>query len=178
MSIPTSPKLSGFATVSGEIVVLDENALPPDSVSVSDVSTDCSRHSTDTHDCWLDEDPFTKTGKHHKCKMLSWGTVQVRSFPTIPGDHPDTRQGPPLTIGWDHVEEESHDLEDYETQHQADNRRAQNKLILSSWQRRQILKRVGAAERDINAGIESAQKINRNRILTRYAKDEQEEDQE
>jgi hypothetical protein len=31
-------------------------------------------------------------------RKVTWGNVAMRMFPVIPGDHPDTREGPPVSF--------------------------------------------------------------------------------
>lgn len=31
-------------------------------------------------------------------RKIHWGTVETRHYPVIPGDHPDTFQGPPVSL--------------------------------------------------------------------------------
>ena len=33
-------------------------------------------------------------------RKVRWGNLDVRMYPTIPGDHPDCEQGPPVSCCW------------------------------------------------------------------------------
>lgn len=110
-------------------------------------------------------------------KCLSWGTISIRYHSTIPGDHPDTQIGPPLSIGWEVLEEETFDLKDPDEDAKIVHKTKQE-LVLSSSTRRAILRKLKANDDEIAACIRAAQLVSRNRIRSRKDKIEENDDQE
>jgi hypothetical protein len=47
-------------------------------------------------------------------KAVSFGTILIREYERIPGDHPETSMGVPLTIGWKFVQRKPVSVEDFE----------------------------------------------------------------
>ncbi len=88
--------------------LLKQSELPPDVAPVSDTSASSSatacKQSSDSS--WVEHE--------YKQPKISWGTVEIRSYPILAGDHPDTLQGPPLTIAWDAVAEKETNIDEYE----------------------------------------------------------------
>jgi hypothetical protein len=69
---------------------------------------------------------------------VSFQSIEIREFNRIVGDHPDvTNGGPPLTIGWDYVQQPALRLEDYE---KGKNERPSFVRRLSSGRRRDLLR--------------------------------------
>ena len=51
-------------------------------------------------------------------RSVRFGSVQVREYDRIVGDHPEVKVGPPIGIGWEYMELEPLNMEEYEAQHQ------------------------------------------------------------
>jgi hypothetical protein len=49
-----------------------------------------------------------------KASRVSFSYIEVREYERIVGDHPETKVGPPMAIGWGYVEKEVCCLEDFE----------------------------------------------------------------
>lgn len=77
--------LSGFDDVPG-LGPLDSDTSLNDSTSTMDgVSSLLSNSSSAS---WL---------RRKRHKQLRWGKVEMRFYPVMPGDHPDTIHGPPVS---------------------------------------------------------------------------------
>jgi len=122
-------------------------------------SSDWSSHSDST------SNRQEGLAKHtHKKKNLSWGTIEVRFHATIPGDHPCTTDGPPLTIEWDYFQEfKGLDIDVYDGNSP---HRRETELALDGVERWQILKNEGFTDSEIVSGIRAAKHYQRKRVQT------------
>ena len=68
---------------------------------------------------------------------VQFGAIHVREYERVVGDHPDTRIGVPLSLGWAYYEKESVQIDKYE----ADRVRKGN-LRMSSITRKNLLHNV------------------------------------
>lgn len=92
-------------------------------------------------------------------RRISFGEVQVREYERIVGDHPDTRIGVPLSIGWGFVERKSVPIEKYESQHVS-----KGNLRMSSITRKNILHNTfGIPEEELRGAEKEVQKIKKSR---------------
>lgn len=117
-------------------------------------SSDDSSHST-----------LTAEGGNGPIKSrVSFSTIEVREYERIVGDHPETKVGPPMAIGWAYAEPEVSMLDDYE----ADRRAARKgNLRMSSITRKNILKNVfEIPEEEIRMAEKEVQKIFSKRVKT------------
>jgi hypothetical protein len=92
---------------------------------------------------------------------VTFGSVHVREFERIIGDHPDTKVGVPLSIGWAYYDRETAvSIEKYE----ADRIRKVN-LRMSSITRKNLLHHVfGIPEDELRAAEKEVQKIKRGKV--------------
>lgn len=137
---------------------LKQSELPPNVAPVSDTSASSSdtvcKHHRDTS--WVEQE--------YRQPSISWGTVKIQSYPILAGDHPDTIQGPPLTIAWECVAEKETDLDEYEANRVQ--RRHGEDLRLSWLERRKKLRRVGVTEDAIYEAVEASHRVRRQRQQT------------
>jgi hypothetical protein len=113
-------------------------------------SSDLSAHSTVT------VDSASKTTK------VGFSSIEIREYERVVGDHPDTRVGPPMAIGWAFYEHESVSLDEYESSRQKKGTRR-----MSSITRKNILKNVfEIPEEEIRNAEKEVQKILKNRQKT------------
>jgi hypothetical protein len=120
-----------------------------DDASEELVSTDISESSQLTEELEFDID----------IPSVSFGNIQVREYERIVGDHPDTRVGVPLTIGWAFVERPPVPIEQYEG-----NRIRKGNLRLTSITRKNLLHNVfGIPEEEIRNAEKEIQKIKKQR---------------
>jgi len=110
---------------------------------------------------------------------VAFTSIQIRSFNRVAGDHPDVQGGgPPLAIGWEFVEQEPIDLDDYEqekAQAKADSDTPWLFMFglqrLSSGKRRDILRvQFEIPIEDINAAEAEAQRVRKLRARTNSQK--------
>ncbi|GAX23696.1 hypothetical protein FisN_12Hh273 [Fistulifera solaris] len=99
---------------------------------------------------------------YHRAKQVSWGTLNIKMYPIICGDHPDCVHGPPLTIAWDHVAEVTKSIDEVELKRSSPSSPATRLNWLA---RRQLVRSLGATYED----IDEAQKESRRCRLQREA---------
>jgi hypothetical protein len=120
-----------------------------DDASEELVSTDISEGSQLSEELEFDID----------IPAVSFGNIQVREYERIVGDHPDTRVGVPLTIGWAFIERPLVSIEQYEG-----NRIRKGNLRLTSITRKNLLHNVfGIPEEEIRNAEKEIQKIKKQR---------------
>jgi len=92
-------------------------------------------------------------------RRVSFGAIQVREYERMVGDHPDTRIGVPLTIGWGFVEHDTISIDKYESE-----RSSKGNLRMSSITRKNILHNVfGIPEEELRSAEKEVQKIKKAR---------------
>jgi hypothetical protein len=155
-----------------------------DSSSVSILETDLFDES--------ELPPIVLSTRRSKCRV-TFGEVSFRSFPTILGDHPDCH-GPPvsanksccfaitsllvrrvislqsltrkLALDWDHVREETYDVEEYEAIRAP--RKEGDELVLDWLLRKRMLRCfAGVSEEALNERIAESAKIRTQREQSR-----------
>ena len=88
---------------------------------------------------------------------VSFSTVEIREYERVVGDHPETKVGPPIAIGWAFAEPEVSMLDDYEADRTATRKGTRR---LSSITRKNILKNVfEIPEEEIRMAEKEVQKI-------------------
>jgi len=111
------------------------------------------------------KDEESTSGPARKPSKVRWGSVDVRVFPIIPGDHPDCDRGPPLTIAWDHVQEFCVSLDAFEEERK-DDRHQGNELVLSWLVRQYKLRNLGFPEEELKRASSQARQFRRCREWT------------
>lgn len=100
-------------------------------------------------------DPETKK------RSVSFGPIHVRQYERIVGDHPDTRVGVPLGIGWAYNEEECMSIERFEVDR---TRRGRANLRLTSITRKNMLLNLyGIPKEDILRAEAETEKLQKQR---------------
>jgi hypothetical protein len=90
---------------------------------------------------------------------VSFGNIQVREYERIVGDHPDTKVGVPLSIGWAFYERPPVSIEQYEG-----DRIRKGNLRLTSITRKNLLRNVfGIPEEEILNAEKEIQRIKKQR---------------
>lgn len=112
--------------------------------------SDCSTDRTITTDM---------DSSSHDPRKVSFGSIQVREYERIVGDHPDTRIGVPISIGWGYHVKEAVDIDTYEA-----NKKPRFMLRMSSITRKNLLHEVfGIPEEELRAAEKEIQKIKKSR---------------
>ncbi|CAJ1933900.1 unnamed protein product [Cylindrotheca closterium] len=94
-----------------------------------------------------DTNATESTSSSSDYKRVSFGAIHVREHERIIGDHPETKIGVPLSLGWGYHDKASTPIEQYESE-----RVLKGKLRMSSITRKNILHNVyGIPEDEIRA---------------------------
>lgn len=99
---------------------------------------------------------------------VKFHSVEVREYPIIPGDHPSCHLGPPLTIGWEHNKSSTKitPMDDFESLRVRQRCRNTQELMISSLERRNMLKKLGFSKREIGKASTQASKVRNQRNTT------------
>lgn len=97
---------------------------------------------------------------------VRFGTITIRDYDIILGDHPACSYGPPITISWDYHENDPQDVHEYEVEN-ALTRRSLRDLTLNYYQRKYLLS--AHTELEFKAVIKEIKRINAHRKLSMYA---------
>jgi len=101
----------------------------------------------------------TPSDNSRRRRSVSFGPIHVRQYERIIGDHPDTKVGVPLSIGWSYCEDESVSIERYEA-----DRIRKGKLRMSSITRKNMLLNVfGLPEKEILQAEQRSKKLRKQR---------------
>lgn len=88
-------------------------------------------------------------------RRVSFGSIQVREYERIIGDHPETKVGVPLSLGWGFYERDLLPISRYESE-----RVPKKSLRMSSITRKNILHNVyGIPEEELRAAEKEVRKI-------------------
>jgi hypothetical protein len=106
-----------------------------------------------------------------RVSRVGFTSVQIRSFDRIVGDHPDVRNGPPLSIGWEYVQDAPLGLDDYES-YKAELLKRSNKPFmfglrrLSSERRNIVLGTFGVTPEEIKKAEAEVRRVQKQRKQT------------
>ena len=102
-------------------------------------------------------------------RNVSFASIERREYSICLSDHPSCSYGPPIELGWDFVEHEAINVEDYEVQRleRHGRPREMHELLLSYNVRRYLLlKRAGYTKRDIANAMQEVNRIKTSRMIT------------
>jgi hypothetical protein len=85
-----------------------------------------------------------------KDTKISFNHISVRSYPVLIGDNPSVTQGVPLTIGWEHDQEESYNVDVYESDHKSEPVASLAEMKFSEEERAAIAKNLGYSDNKIH----------------------------
>lgn len=163
----TTPKATATTTAQQQQTTMMKTALhtSPSLSSFSDVSVELASTDVSETSSLVDEEEVysdAELDESQRRPLVSFGPVHVREYERIVGDHPDTRVGVPLAIGWAFVQKPPQSIERFE----ADTIRKGN-LRMTSLTRKNILHNVfGIPEEEIRQAEVENQKIKKQREQT------------
>ena len=128
----------------------DNDMLDQEGPSMDSSFVECLMNSEDQEDT------------QEKERSVHWGSITIREYPIIPGIHPDTLCGPPLTIDWDYVSEWTTRVDQYERERTP----RKDELRLAWPVRRRMLQSVGATDEELRNAQQQAAKGRRQRDRT------------
>mmetsp|Transcript_11376 Transcript_11376/g.17605 ORF Transcript_11376/g.17605 Transcript_11376/m.17605 type:complete len:919 (-) Transcript_11376:104-2860(-) len=102
----------------------------------------------------------------HGHGRVAFSSVEIREYGITLGDNPCCSNGPPITLDWDYTAHESADLDLYECT-RAPRRRRQS-MILTYYQRRDVLWRAGHTLEELEEASRETEKIRKQRLITMY----------
>eukprot|EP00545_Synedropsis_sp_CCMP1620_P015118 CAMPEP_0119020582 /NCGR_PEP_ID=MMETSP1176-20130426/24360_1 /TAXON_ID=265551 /ORGANISM="Synedropsis recta cf, Strain CCMP1620" /LENGTH=142 /DNA_ID=CAMNT_0006975033 /DNA_START=37 /DNA_END=465 /DNA_ORIENTATION=- len=100
-------------------------------------------------------------------REVSFSEVQVRGYEQTIGDNPSVSYGTPISLDWKYEEREPLSLDDYETKRPTAQRRDMRGMMLNYYQRNELLSRNGFSEKELQAAKKQAEKLQRQRGLTK-----------
>ena len=97
---------------------------------------------------------------------MRFGTVLVRDYEIILGDHPCCAFGPPITIDWDYQEGEPLDVDSYEAENALSRLTRERGSMHLNYFARKYLLREHYTEQDFKSAIKEINRIKMNRTIT------------
>lgn len=106
------------------------------------------------------EEPETDT-------LVRFSTVTIREYPITAGDNPSTTRGVPLTVEWNHNQEYTLQVNDFEDVRPSI-RRSVGELQTHSLDRLRILKAMGWSGAELKEHMDAVDRIRAQRLQTRH----------
>ena len=106
-----------------------------------------------------------ETRQQPRKPKVHFGSVLVRDYDIILGDHPCCSYGPPITIDWDYLEYEALEVDVYEFHHPP--RRNLREMGLNYYQRKHLLSQAGYTEVDFKKTKKEVKRSKLNRVITK-----------
>jgi hypothetical protein len=106
---------------------------------------DSVTHCDDSYD---ETAPPTPSGSERSIKSVRWSTIEFHNHELVLGDHPSVELGPPLSIGWNRIDTDEHNIDDYESIRRE--RRRHFDLLLPAEVRLRVLMESGVTRSEIN----------------------------
>lgn len=123
-----------------------------------------------------DSEPAASSNTHSKQnkkdrsrKKIRFGTITIREYPMVLGDHPNVSYGPPVTLGWDYDEYEPLSMDLYERCHPSRSslRRDMRQMMMNYYRRKNVLSFwAGYTEEEVKAATRSVKRDKLRRKVT------------
>ncbi|KAL7527757.1 hypothetical protein ACHAXR_002118 [Thalassiosira sp. AJA248-18] len=135
--------------------------------------TECSTSSGESFlqcipgktDSTITEKQKEKTSSQRK-RRVRFGTVTIRDYDMILGDHPCCSCGPPVTIDWTYRQNEPVDVDVYQFETVLSRKSLRRCRTLNYYQRKHLLSDY--TELDLKAAIQEIKRINSNRKISMH----------
>jgi len=96
-------------------------------------------------------------------KKVSFSSIEIRKYPIILGDHPNCKEGAPISIDWNYFEKNNHALDEYEST-RSESRRSRKELVVGPNTRAKILKEEsGVTDERIRYAIMGVNRVRQGR---------------
>lgn len=97
---------------------------------------------------------------------VAFDTVTVRDYHVTLGDHPSCTKGVPLSLDWEYTQLPPKKVDAYEYQRGPKRRKERTELVLSSFQRKEILGGLGFSRKEMKQRKRELRRIQRQRRTT------------
>ena len=98
---------------------------------------------------------------------VSFDTVTVRDYHVTLGDHPSCAKGVPLSLDWEYTQLPPKKIDAFEYQRGPKRRKERTELVLSSFQRKEILRGLGFSRKEMKQRKRELRRIRRQRRTTK-----------
>lgn len=90
-----------------------------------------------------------------ECRKVTFTTVETRTYSAALGDHPDSRDKLPISLGWEYSSESSTNIDEYEENRRTERatRRSRKVRRIPFSEKRQILLNHGYSDGDIELAM-------------------------
>jgi len=117
------------------------------------------------HKSCLKHSPTTTTTNKKKC--VQFGTISIRRHAITLGDHPGCRQGVPITLDWEYVQQPTIELTEYEEM-RGDIRRKLKAMYLNKEKRKALLANAGFDASSLTKAKKETKLIQRARKISTF----------
>lgn len=101
-------------------------------------------------------------------KKVHFGSLEMRNYEVVLGDHPDCSSGPPISLGWAYAESNPISVERYEEIKPSSSRRSMDQLELNYFVRKRMLRRESlVSDEDMRNRIDDVNRIQKQRLHTK-----------
>lgn len=94
---------------------------------------------------------------------VSFSTVNIRCYNRILGDHPDVRDGPPLSLGWEYTQADAIPLNDYEEERKRKKSGYQVLKLTSITRKNMLVNLFGYTAEELDAAEKEVQRVRKER---------------
>jgi len=94
-----------------------------------------------------------------RSRSVRFSNVEIREYEITLDDHPETSNGPSISLGWKYNKLISFKVQTFELIKNAKGRRDLNDLLLSQWERENLLFNFGYSRAEINKSLKNKEKF-------------------
>jgi len=111
-----------------------------------------------------DEETTAKQSSRAR-RQVSFGSIVIRDYSVTLGDHPCCSYGNPVQLDWSYQERGTFAVQDYEAA-RGRRRRSMREMVLSSYDRRDMLKDKGFSIKEMQVALRSVNIAKRQRVAS------------